>query len=297
MEGIVKFKQTRFFVLLVFFTLFKCNTIYAQQITDNELLGSVWIGQRIIRTNDGSNSTNNISMTFLDGSYLQILEWNLDSKYVASNPFANERYEYELSVSENILFVYRNEVINRDNINGDDEIIFDELYTEIRRKYIAVIGVNFMTFEGWFDEDIVLIKRDDLSGSGHNVVVKNTYYENGEYFVIIECKLLPPDIAYVVLMVSLDQAGSSQTLRRWNAIDIRWGYNIVTLSFAENELKEIEEEIIRDLIFQYVDKGWFSPEDRAAYLASNNPPRLSYVRVKMLVNTNISMYSEKKQFR
>jgi len=294
MEDAMKFRQDSFFVLLVVFALFNAKVIYAQQIADNELIGSVWIGQRIIRTGDGV--INNISMTFLDESYLQVLEWDLNRRYVTSNRFANERYEYELSDDEGILFVYRNEIISRNDISDDDEIIFDELYTEIRRKYIVIVGAGFITFEGWFGEDIVLTKREDLSGSGHTVVIKNTYYENGEYFVIIESKLLPPDIAYMALMVSLDQTGRSQSLR-WNAVDLRWGFNVVTLSFKENELADIEEEILIRLIFEYVGTGWFCPEDREAYLRTHDPPQLSYVSVWMVINTNTSIYSERRRFR
>ena len=256
------------------------ETKQIRQIIDNGVTGSVWIAQ----IHSGQSNNKNISLAFLNEYIVQILEWETT---VSEH---NHQYEYELFDNENILHIYS--YYNARDIN------YDHYPLEIRKEYTAIIEENTMIFTEWFNgENIVFAKREDLSGIEDIIIIKDTYYENSEYFIIIECKLLSNHSADVWLSISQDQSTISYsiTVQRYSDYaGVLKGYNMIIISFSENQVKEKEENITTRLIFEYPD-GY--PGGYPNKYLNNNLPSLSNIQATIKYGNDYFARSERIKFR
>ena len=244
----------------------------------NELMGSVWIGQRTKKA-DYYFETTDIVMTFMNEHSVEILEWEKREYGV------NYKYDYEIFENENIACIYRTEV-------EFDDPSDNYSYKQVRREYPAIINEekDTMTFSNWFrDESIILKKRLDLSGREDKIIINGTYYENSDYFARIEYKLLSDSVHGLNLLITSGENTISRVVKESGSNP---GYKRIILSFPEDNVRKYEAEILRNSIFDYTRTGTYSDEDKEEYLKKYGYQEISYVWAMLNQNHTGKVFAE-----
>jgi hypothetical protein len=195
----------------------------SKEILNNELTGTVWIGQREIQTDEFSGITD-IILTFFDESKVEIIEWEIIKR---KSPWdkLGEIYNYKTFDGKNIIF-YRHTDFNT------------------YKRYRVKINNDAMILPEWFDgETVVFHERADLSGKEDKLIIKDSYYEDSKYYVVMEYKSITADDVHGLELYITEGEGSiSYFLESGMAYG---GYVRTIMSFPEDKVKEYEKEYMK----------------------------------------------------